>query len=130
MNKWLKKFFTYLDRYYVKHHSLPTLSQAGLRCFRTNVYDEMKGETTTAILSLINEEREGKIIDKSLVKWIVELYENMGMGSLDEYNADLEVPLLNSTREYYAKKREEWINDSTPDYLIKAEEASKRNGNE
>ena len=123
MNKWLKKFFTYLDRYYVKHHSLPTLSQAGLRCFRTNVYEEMKGETTTAILGLINEEREGKIIDKSLVKSIVELYESMGMGSLDAYNSDLEEALLNSTREYYAKKREEWINDSTPDYLIKAEES-------
>eukprot|EP00429_Kryptoperidinium_foliaceum_P007466 CAMPEP_0176023990 /NCGR_PEP_ID=MMETSP0120_2-20121206/11714_1 /TAXON_ID=160619 /ORGANISM="Kryptoperidinium foliaceum, Strain CCMP 1326" /LENGTH=743 /DNA_ID=CAMNT_0017357161 /DNA_START=67 /DNA_END=2298 /DNA_ORIENTATION=- len=123
MNKWLKKFFTYLDRYYVKHHSLPTLSQAGLRCFRTHVYDEMKGDTTTSILGLINDEREGKIIDKSLVKNIVELYENMGMGSLDAYNADLEEALLASTREFYAKKREDWINDSTPDYLIKAEEA-------
>lgn len=123
MNKWLKKFFTYLDRYYVKHHSLPTLSQAGLRCFKTNIYDEMKPDTTRAILGLINDEREGKIIDKSLVKSIVELYENMGMGSLDAYNADLEEQLLNSTREYYTRKREDWINDSTPDYLIKAEEA-------
>ncbi len=124
MNKWLKKFFTYLDRYYVKHHSLPTLSQAGLRCFRTKIYDEMKTDTTAAILDLINDEREGRIIDKSLVKSIVELYEAMGMASLDAYNTDLEEPLLNSTREYYGKKREEWINkDSTPEYLIKAEEA-------
>ena len=123
MNKWLKKFFTYLDRYYVKHHSLPTLSQAGLRCFRTHVYDEMKVDVTKAILALINEEREGQIIDKTLIKSIVELYESMGMGSLDAYNNDLEEPLLSSTREYYAKKREDWINDSTPDYLIKAEEA-------
>lgn len=123
MNKWLKKFFTYLDRYYVKHHSLPTLSEAGLRCFRTKVYDEMKVDTTTAILGLINEEREGKIIENDLVKSIVDLYESMGMGTLDAYNADLEEALLNSTREYYAKKRDFWINDSTPDYLIKAEEA-------
>lgn len=123
MNKWLKKFFTYLDRYYVKHHSLPTLSQAGLRCFRTHVYEVMKADTTQAILSLINDEREGKIIDKTLVKSIVELYENMGMGTLDSYTSDLENPLLESTREYYARKREEWINDSTPDYLIKAEGA-------
>jgi len=123
MNKWLKKFFTYLDRYYVKHHSLPTLSQSGLRRFQTHVYDEMKQDTTTAILGLINEEREGKIIDKSLIKSIVELYESMGMGTLDAYNADLEEALLSATREYYAKKRDFWINDSTPEYLIKAEEA-------
>lgn len=124
MNKWLKKFFTYLDRYYVKHHSLPTLSQAGLKHFKTQLYDSMKPETTKAILTLIDEEREGEIIDKTLVKSIVELYEAMGMSSLDAYTADLEVPLLESTREYYVKKRDEWIvQDSTPDYLIKTEKA-------
>jgi len=123
MNKWLKRFFTYLDRYYVKHHSLPTLSQAGMRCFRTKIYEEMKEDTTSAILGLINDERERRIIDKSLIKSIVELYEEMGMGTLDCYNTDLEEPLLNNTREYYAMKREEWINESTPDYLIKAEGA-------
>lgn len=121
MNKWLKRFFTYLDRYYVKHHSLPTLAQAGLRCFRTKVYDEMKADTTAAILALVNDERERKIVDKSLIKSIVELYENMGMGTLESYNNDLEEQLLLNTHEFYVKKREEWINDSTPDYLIKAE---------
>ena len=123
MNKWLKKFFTYLDRYYVKHHSLPTLTQAGLRCFRTRIYDEIKAETTAAIIGLVNDERDGQLIDKSLVKSIVELYEEMGMDTLDCYNVDLEEPLLVHTREFYARKRDDWINDSTPDYLIKAEHA-------
>jgi cullin 1 len=124
MNKWLKKFFTYLDRYYVKHHSLPTLSQAGLKHFKTHIYDEMKAESTSAILAKINEEREGEIIDKTLVKSIIELYEAMGMGSLDAYTADFEGPYLDAAREYYVKKRDEWIvADSTPEYLIKAERA-------
>ena len=30
MNKWLKNFFQYLDRYFVKYHSLPTLEAAGV----------------------------------------------------------------------------------------------------
>merc|ERR1719253_371365 len=124
MNKWLKKFFTYLDRYYVKHHSLPTLSQAGLKHFKTHIYQNSKENTTSAIISLIDEEREGEIIDKTLVKSIVELYESMGMGSLDSYTLDLEAPLLENTRSYYGRKREDWISkDSTPDYLIKAEKA-------
>ena len=123
MNKWLKRFFTYLDRYYVKHHSLPTLTQAGLRCFRTKVFEDLKEDITNAIIDLIEEERGGNIIDTSLVKSIVELYEQMGMGSLDAYNDDLQAPLLESTRAYYFRKREDWINDSTPDYLIKAERA-------
>jgi cullin 1 len=121
MNIWLMIFFTYLDRYYVKRHSLPTLEQAGLRCFRTNIYDEIEKDSTA--VSLINDEREGHIVDKSLVKSIVELYENMGIGSLDAYNTDLQEQLLSSTRDFYSTKREDWINDSTPDYLIKVEGA-------
>lgn len=124
MNKWLKKFFTYLDRYYVKHHSLPTLEQAGLRHFKDEIYMNVKDNTTNSIISLIDEEREGEIIDKTLVKNIIELYEQMGMGSLDSYTNDFEQPLLDATRSYYGRKREDWITrDSTPDYLIKAEKA-------
>lgn len=50
----------------------------------------------------------------------VELFESMGMGTLDSYVADLEDPLLVNTREHYARKSQEWIEtDSTPDYMIK-----------
>ena len=122
MNKWMTKFFNYLDRFYVKHHSLPTLSQAGLRHFKENIYEEIKRESTNAIIGLIDQEREGNMIDKALIKTNIELYENIGMGNLESYTTDLELPLLDATREYYAKKREEWIvADSTPEYLIKAE---------
>jgi cullin 1 len=76
------------------------------------------------MLVIIDEERDGKVVDRDLLRQVVELFESMGMGSLDSYTADLEEPLLVTTREYYARKREEWIaKDSTPDYLIKAEKA-------
>ena len=38
MNKWLKNFFQYLDRYYVKYHSLPTLEAAGVRSLPSTIY--------------------------------------------------------------------------------------------
>lgn len=122
MNKWMTKFFNYLDRFHVKHHSLPTLSQAGLKHFKEHIYDVIKGESTDAIIELIDQEREGNMIDKTLIKTNIELYENIGNGNLDSYTNDLETPLLDATRKYYAKKREEWmVSDSTPEYLIKAE---------
>lgn len=50
----------------------------------------------------------------------VELFESMGMGTLDAYVADLEEKLLQNTKEHYARKSHEWIEtDSTPDYMIK-----------
>ena len=103
---------------------MPTLEQAGLRHFKEFIYTNIKDITTTSIISLIDQERDSEIIDKTLVKNIVELYEQMGMGSLDSYTNDLEKPFLDATRAYYGRKREDWIvQDSTPDYLIKAEKA-------
>jgi cullin 1 len=89
MNKWYSKFFTYLDRFYVKHHSLPSLSQAGLTAFKTNIYEHVKVGAKDAIVELIDKERDGEIIRKDLILNTVKLYEAMGMGSLDTYNNDL-----------------------------------------
>jgi hypothetical protein len=38
MNKWMTKFFYYLNRYYVDHHNQPTLAEAGTTAFRQQVY--------------------------------------------------------------------------------------------
>lgn len=124
MNRWMQKFFMYLDRYYVKHHSLPTLDVAGLKHFKTLVYNEVKKETVTAMITLVDAERDGAIIDRGLIKHCVELLEAMGMGSLDAYVSDLEEQLLASTKEYYKRKSQEWVeSDDTPTYLEKAEAA-------
>jgi len=124
MNKWMMKFFSYLDRYHVKHHSLPSLHEAGLRHFKTQIYDRIKADSCTAIIELVDQHREGSMIDKDLIKNIVELFEAMGMGTLDSYCADLEEHLLNAAATYYKAQCAKWIaSDSTPEYLIKAERA-------
>merc|ERR1712194_292815 len=104
----------YIDRFYVKHNNMPTLSESGLRAFKVNIYEKIKPNTTAAILDLIYHEREEKIIDRSLVKNIVQLYEQMGIGGLDTYSTDLEIQFLEASEEYYSRKREEWITKSTP----------------
>jgi len=123
MNRWLNKFFSYLDRFYIKHNNVDLLLHVGLKLFKYHIYDEIKSDTTTAVLSLINQERDDEIIDTSLVKDTVDSYQSIGgMENSDTYVDDLETPLLTSTREYYKKKRDEWVvTDSTPAYLIKAE---------
>mmetsp|Transcript_2023 Transcript_2023/g.6133 ORF Transcript_2023/g.6133 Transcript_2023/m.6133 type:complete len:747 (+) Transcript_2023:133-2373(+) len=124
MNRWMQKFFMYLDRYYVKHHSLPTLDVAGLKHFKTLVYNDVKKEAVTAMITLVDAERDGGIIDRGLVKNCVELLEAMGMGSLDAYVSDFEDQLLASTKDYYKRKSQEWVeSDDTPTYLEKAEAA-------
>lgn len=124
MNKWYKNFFMYLDRYYVRYHSLPTLEDAGLKYFKSIVFDVVKKDVTDSILRLIEKEREDGDVDRSLIRKCVKLYEEMGMGSLEVYISDLEAPFLLSTRDYYARKASQWLQAyPTPAYLIKAEAA-------
>ncbi len=68
MNRWYRKFFQYLDRYYVKYHSLPSLEDAGKSHFKKIVFENVKKEATNAIISLINSEREGDIVNKTLIR--------------------------------------------------------------
>ena len=80
------------------------------------MYEGIKGGISTAIISLIDQEREGNMIDNTLIKTSIELYDNIGMGNLEPYTTVLEILLLDETREYYAKKREEWLLiDSAPE---------------
>lgn len=124
MNKWHQKFFMYLDRYHVKYHQLPSLEDAGLRYFKTIVFDAVKTDVTAAIVDLINIERNGGVVDKALIKSSIEIYEMMGMNSLDAYVSDFETQLLEATHTFYAQKVEAWITqDSTPTYMLRVEKA-------
>lgn len=55
MNKWMQRFFMYLDRYYVKHHSLPPLAKAGLKHFKSLIFDEVKSDVANAMIVIINQ---------------------------------------------------------------------------
>ena len=123
MDNWMRKFFMYLDRYYVKHHSFPALHEASLDKFRSLVFDAVSREFVAAILEQINREREGEVVDRDLLKQCVGVFGKMS-DKLAVYNEELEVPLLESTRRYYEKKSQDWIEqDSLPTYLVKAEAA-------
>ena len=37
----MQRFFMYLDRYYVKHNSLPSLHASGIKFFKELVYDQV-----------------------------------------------------------------------------------------
>ena len=66
-------------RYYVKHNQQPGLGPAGLKAFKTLIYDTIKKDVSVAIITMINAERDGGDIDRALLKECVDLFENMGM---------------------------------------------------
>ncbi|KAK4405586.1 Cullin-1 [Sesamum angolense] len=127
MVRWLSRFFHYLDRYFIARRSLPALKEVGLTCFRDLVYQELNGKVRDAVISLIDQEREGEQIDRALLKNVLDIFVEIGMGQMDYYENDFEAAMLKDTAAYYSRKASNWIlDDSCPDYMMKAEECLKR----
>ena len=98
MIRFLSHVFKYLDRFYVKRLSLPELAEVGNQSFLDIVFSAVKRDVRAAILELIRKEREGEMIDKALVKEVVEIFVEMGSSrnSLEVYVSDFE-DMLHST---------------------------------
>ncbi|CAA2985394.1 cullin-1 isoform X1 [Olea europaea subsp. europaea] len=124
---WLPRFFHCLDQYFVARRPLPSLEEVGLNCFRDLVYPELNAKVRDAIISLIDQEREGEQIDHALLKNVLDIFIEIGAGQMEHYKNDFEAPLLVDTAAYYSRKASNWIlEDSCPDYMLKAEECLKR----
>ncbi|KAL5203429.1 hypothetical protein ABZP36_014381 [Zizania latifolia] len=127
MVRWLSRFFHYLDRYFISRRSLVALKEVGLTCFRDLIYHEIKGQVKGAVIALIDKEREGEQIDRALLKNVLDIFVEIGLGSMEYYENDFEDSLLKDTTDYYSVKAQSWIlEDSCPDYMIKAEECLKK----
>ncbi|KAG8067206.1 hypothetical protein GUJ93_ZPchr0005g14420 [Zizania palustris] len=127
MVRWLSRFFHYLDRYFISRRSLIPLKEVGLTCFRDLIYHEIKGQVKGAVIALIDKEREGEQIDRALLKNVLDIFVEIGLGSMEYYENDFEDSLLKDTTDYYSVKAQSWIlEDSCPDYMIKAEECLKK----
>ena len=91
-------------RYYITRHSLSSLHDVGLICFRDQVYVEMKNRARVAVIALVEKEREGEQIDRALLKNVLDIFIAVGMGQMDAYEHDFEEHLLNETAAYYRRK--------------------------
>ncbi|WZZ19890.1 hypothetical protein YC2023_121277 [Brassica napus] len=107
--KWLSHFFTYLERSFISYRNYPSLLEVAMKSFRDLVY------------------LEGGEIERELLKNIVDIFVQSGMGTMEMYEKDFEMFLLEDTASYYSRKASSWIQeDSCPEYMIKAEESLKK----
>ena len=97
--------------------------------WREKLFKTVKDRLTTALLELIERERDGEQIDISLVKSVVDCYVSLGLTkenpsetSLLIYKNGFEEELLHQTENYYAKESSQFIIiNSVVDYTKKVE---------
>ena len=143
---WMKKAFTYLDRFYLPDHKLPSLSQTGLNIFKVEVFDKISKVIVKTIFELIEAEREGEVVDWIKLKKILYCYRMMGLTSasiekdektselvwqgtsnLQYYKEMFEKEFIKQTTDFYRKQAEQWIqNCSCPEYVSLALAALKK----
>ncbi|CAK9036814.1 unnamed protein product [Durusdinium trenchii] len=122
--KWMDRFFTYLDRYYVKLQSVEPLHNRGYSIFNQQVFTQVMKDTRAALLKIINQERQGEHIDQDLVKGVIEIFIDLGLNSPNLYNTEFEEAFLPATSSYFVRQASGWLSeDSFPEYLRKAEAA-------
>ncbi|CAL5075372.1 unnamed protein product [Urochloa decumbens] len=116
--------FRYLNRYYISKRSLPSLQQISSSSFHDLVFNELKSSVTRTVIAMIDQEREGKVVDLDLLKNVLAIYIEIDSGKMGIYKADFEQAFLDSARNYYSSKAQSWNlkYSDDPDYMLKVEE--------
>ncbi|TFK40615.1 Cullin [Crucibulum laeve] len=139
---YINRLFTYLNRHWVKRERdegrkgvYPVYTLALVQ-WKNNLFIPIQQRGTklaSAILRLIEAQRNGETIDQGLVKKVVDSFVSLGLDDsdtnkacLDVYKDHFELPFIEATEKYYKQESEAFLAQHTvSDYLKKAEERLK-----
>ncbi|KAE8720011.1 Cullin-4B [Hibiscus syriacus] len=106
----------FLDRTYVKQNSnVRSLWDMGLQLFRKHLSlaPEVEHKTVTGLLRMIESERLGEAVDRTLLNHLLKMFTALGI-----YSESFEKPFLECTSEFYAAEGMKYMQQSdVPDYL-------------
>ncbi|XP_009887578.1 PREDICTED: cullin-4B [Charadrius vociferus] len=112
----IRSIFLFLDRTYVLQNSmLPSIWDMGLELFRTHIISDQKvqNKTIDGILLLIERERNGEAIDRSLLRSLLSM-----LSDLQVYQDSFEHRFLEETNRLYAAEGQRLMQErEVPEYL-------------
>lgn len=116
----IRSIFLFLDRTYVlQHPSVMSIWELGLDTFRRCILTNQLVQTRTVdgILMLVEQERHGDMVDRSLLKSLLRM-----LSDLQIYKDAFEKKFLMATEKLYAAEGQRLINDrDIPEYLTHVE---------
>uniref|UniRef100_A0A1D1Z844 Cullin-1 n=1 Tax=Anthurium amnicola TaxID=1678845 RepID=A0A1D1Z844_9ARAE len=127
--------FRYLNRHWVKReidegrktvYDVYTLT---LVSWREHMFKHVERHVMTAVLKLIERQRNGETVETGLVKSVVESFVALGLddadsskSTLDVYKDHFEKPFVEASEVYYKAESEKFVSEnSVTDYMKKAE---------
>ncbi|XP_004704475.2 cullin-4A isoform X1 [Echinops telfairi] len=112
----IRSIFLFLDRTYVLQNSmLPSIWDMGLELFRNHIISDkmVQSKTIDGILLLIERERNGEAVDRSLLRSLLSM-----LSDLQVYKDSFEVKFLEETNCLYAAEGQRLMQErEVPEYL-------------
>ncbi|KDQ59266.1 hypothetical protein JAAARDRAFT_33992 [Jaapia argillacea MUCL 33604] len=121
----LRDILKYMDRVYTKSAQVPEIWDAGLHRFLKHIIrPPIEEHLVSAILKLVQIERDGYVINRSAVKGCVDVFLqlNEDKDGPSVYKRDLEPSVLRESEVFYAAEGRKLLDScDAPEYLRRAE---------
>ncbi|PIL35566.1 transcription factor [Ganoderma sinense ZZ0214-1] len=123
----LRDVLRYMDRVYTKNADVPEIWDVGLLLFIKHIIrNPIEGHVISAILTLIQTERDGYTINRSSVKGCVDVFLQLQDLSTREalsiYRRDIEPAVLKESEVFYKKEGDRLLETcDAPEYLQRVE---------
>lgn len=97
----------YMDRTYVTQKKEKPVYDLGLQIFREAIWEkeEVRGRLQFILLDNVLKERNGQLIDRSLMKNVLAMLLEIGQDGSQVYERDFEMQFLQSTKDFYRSER-------------------------
>ncbi|BGP43648.1 ubiquitin ligase (cullin) of SCF [Rhodotorula kratochvilovae] len=136
---YVNRLFTYLNRHWVKREkdegrkNVYHVYILALVSWKSEFYAQLQSgsgnKLTTAVLKLIEKQRQGETIETDLVKKVIDSFVALGLDeadtnrqNLEVYRSAFEVPFLAATEAFYTSESEQYLAaNSVTEYMKKAE---------
>ncbi|WWC88344.1 uncharacterized protein L201_003254 [Kwoniella dendrophila CBS 6074] len=139
--KYVNKLFNYLNKHWVKREKdegrkeVYTVYTLALVAWKQNFFRHFTvssggmSRLTQAVLRQIEQQRDGEVIDSSLLKKVIDSYVSLGLDeadaqrqNLDVYREYFQAPFISTTEHYYRAESSAFVSsNSVSDYMKKAE---------
>lgn len=116
----IKDILMYMDRNYVPKQKLPTVEHMQTSQFKNHVIltESIKQRFIQKILNEIWLERDGNIVDRTLLRKNISMLVEVGISSKKLYEQEFEQPFILQTREFYRNLSNSLISKLTaPEFL-------------